>query len=231
MSDIQTYAVLTGDIVASSQRSLEGQRLLPEVVHRVSREVKEHFEEAFHSEIDVFRGDSWQMVIIRPKDALRIGCFIRSRMRSEPSYRHLDSRISIGIGAIDYLPENNVSTGNGQAFRLSGEGLESLPSYSRMSLTFPNQHQAVLPQALNVIVQLMDLQMQRWTGKQAEAVSGALINLTQKEIATSWVREPVTQQAISQHLEGAGWVQMKSGLSYVERVIPRMLNSGKHTST
>jgi hypothetical protein len=152
-------------------------------------------------------------------------------LQSEPGYRHLDSRISIGIGAIDYLPENNVSTGNGQAFRLSGEGLESLPSYSRMSLTFPNQRQAVLPQALNVIVQLMDLQMQRWTGKQAEAVSGALINLTQKEIATSWVREPVTQQAISQHLEGAGWVQMKSGLSYVERVVPRMLNSGQYTST
>jgi len=231
VSDPQTYAVLTGYIVASSQRSPEGQRLLPEVVYGVSREVKEHFEEAFHSEIDVFRGDSWQMVIIQPKDALRIGCFLRSRIQSEPSYRHLDSRISIGIGAIDYLPEKNVSTGNGQAFRLSGEGLESLPGHSRMSLNFPNQHQAVLPQALNVIVQLMDLQMQRWTGKQAEAVSGALINLTQKEIATSWVREPVTQQAISQHLEGAGWIQMKSGLSYVERVISRMLNSGRYTRT
>jgi hypothetical protein len=59
VSDPQTYAVLTGDIVASSQSSLEGQRLLPEVVHRVSREVKEHFEEVFHSEIDVFRGGSW----------------------------------------------------------------------------------------------------------------------------------------------------------------------------
>jgi hypothetical protein len=100
-------------------------------------------------------------------------------MKSEPSYRYLDSRISIGIGAIDYLPEKNVSMGNGQAFRLSGEGLESLPRYSRMSLTFPNQYQAVLPQALDVIAQLVDLQMQRWTGKQAEAVSGALINLTQ----------------------------------------------------
>lgn len=230
MSDPQTYAVLTGDIVASSQRSLEGQRLLPEVVHRVSVEIKDHFAKAFHSEIDVFRGDSWQMVITRPQDALRIGCFIRSRMQSEPGYRHLDSRISIGFGTIDYLPEKNVSTGNGQAFRLSGEGLESLPSYSRMSLSFPNEHQAALPQALEVIVQLMDLQMQRWTGKQAEAVSGALINLTQKKIARSWVREPVTQQAISQHLEGAGWVQINGGLSYVESVVPRMVSGELFTS-
>lgn len=229
MAHTARYAVLTGDIVASSRTSPEGRRHLPELIRAAGEDLPRRYREAVHGEIDVFRGDSWQMVLGQPREALRIAVFLRARLRSEPGFRRLDSRISIGFGSIAYLPDQNVSTGNGQAFQLSGEGLEALPNHAWMSLSFPRQQRSVITQGLNVVVQLIDLQVQRWTGKQAEAVSGALIDLTQREIATAWFREQVTQQTISQHLDGAGWVQVKDGLSYFEDVLPRVYEAGVET--
>lgn len=222
MTENKIYAVVTGDIVGSSKLNMNGQLNVSSVIQSVAARISAQYQSSVHGDIDIFRGDSWQMVITKPEYSLRIGLLLRSLLQSAPGFKELDTRFSIGFGSIDYLPENNMSTGNGEAFLLSGTGLERCKKPIRMCLNFPQRFRSSTTQALNIIIRLIDLHVQHWTNKQAEAVSGVLIGLTQREIANNWVKEPVTQQAISQHLEGAGWIQINDSLEYFESILPTL---------
>ncbi len=214
------YGVLTGDIVSSSRINSErGDRVLEELQAAESK-VQAHFPSSIHAGIDIFRGDSWQLVIRDPLSALRIAVLFRALLLSSAA---MDSRVAIGYGGVDYLPERDVSTGTGEAYTLSGTGLKELFKPVRMKLIFPSDQSSLLTRSLDTITGLIDLQVQRWTQKQAEAVAGALVGLTQQQIAQSWVEDPVSQQAISQHLESAGWVQVKESLQFVEAALASMI--------
>ena len=223
MTGKKTYAVITGDLVGSSKLTIDGQLNISSVIQSAAAKISTHYQSSIHGDIDIFRGDSWQMVITEPAFSLRIGLLLRSLLLSAPGFKQLDTRFSIGFGSIKYLPENNISTGNGEAFLLSGTGLEHCKKPIRMCLNFPQGFRSSTTRALNIIIRLIDLHVQHWTNKQADSVSGALIGLTQREIANNWVKEPVTQQAISQHLEGAGWIQINDSLEYFESILPTLL--------
>lgn len=223
MAEQELFAVVTGDIVGSSALEDAQSRPLPTLIKDLDARLQIHFGPALHGEIDVFRGDSWQLVIREPVQCLRISLFLRALLQSANTPNQVDTRLAIGLGTVDYLPQAGVATGNGQAFRLSGECLESCPTTIRMAVSFAPDIRSELTRALNLIIQLMDLQIQRWTGKQAEAVAGALLDYTQRTIAEKWVQEPVSQQAISQHLEAAGWPGIQAGLGYFEEVLPEIL--------
>lgn len=216
------YGVLTGDIVSSSRiNSDRGDRVLEEIL-AADQKVQAHFPSSLQGEIDVFRGDSWQLVVRDPLSALRIAILFRALLRSSAG---MDSRVAIGFGRVDFLPEKDISTGTGEAYTLSGTGLKELYKPVRMKLQFPLGRVSDLTQALDAIVGLIDLQVQRWTQKQAEAVAGALVGLTQQQIAQEWVGDAVSQQAISQHLDSAGWYQIKGSLQYVEAALPGVLQA------
>ena len=220
MVDGRFLGVLTGDIVDSSSLRVAGLGPISELLDSTGRWVKSHFQDAVHAQIDVFRGDSWQMVVLDPAIAFRIGLLFRALMRFKFG---IDSRISIGFGRVDYLPMEDISTGTGQAYTLSGRGLEACLKPTRMNLSFAP---GVLEgRGLNIISHLIDLQAGRWTPSQAQAVAGALIDLTQVEIGAGWTPDPVSQQAVSQHLENAGWNQIKSAISFLEETLPTVLGS------
>lgn len=222
MNEGRIFAVLTGDIVDSSGVSNLGQQPIFELIEETEKWVQEQYQDAIHARIDVFRGDSWQMVVREPEIALRIGLYFRALLKA---HYEIDSRLSIGFGAVDYLPSDNVSTGTGTAFTLSGQGLEACQKPIRMNLSFSESNQSLIGLGLNSIIRLIDLVVVRWTPGQSQAVSGALIGSTQAQIAASWQPEPVSQQAISQHLENAGWTHIKAALQYVEEALPSVLSS------
>ncbi len=216
----EIYAVLTGDIVSSSRINQErGNRVLEEILS-IEKDIKGRFPSSVHAGVDVFRGDSWQLVVRDPISALRIALYFRAQLRSAAG---MDSRISIGFGTVDYLPAGEVSTGTGAAYTLSGMGLKDLLKPVRMKLKFTSEQTSSLTRSLDTITGLIDLQVQRWTRKQAAASAGSLVGLTQEQIALDWEDEPVSQQAISQHLESAGWYQIRESLQFVETVLPEVL--------
>ena len=66
------YAVIMGDIVGSSRLvSEEGERL-HQVMVESSRSVQQAFGEIVPIGVDIFRGDSWQMLLSEPPQALRV---------------------------------------------------------------------------------------------------------------------------------------------------------------
>lgn len=221
------YAVLTGDLVSSSALNSEDRRRLLAALQDAVRQAKLGFPDTVHGSVDIFRGDSWQLVLTDPVRALRIGLFIRTVIRAAPGLPQPDTRLSIGYGPVEYLPEGDISTGGGPAFSLSGIGLENAWKTCRMVLSFPENSRSRITRALNIIVRLIDLQVTRWTARQAEAVAGALLDLTQEQIGQGWMRDQVSQQAISQHLDGAGWVKIKSSLEFTEEIFPELLGEMK----
>lgn len=212
------YAVLTGDIVNSSKLTKVDRKLLPGVIKRAARETKKAFPDAVPLEIEVFRGDSWQMLVLDPVLSLRIGLYFRACLRSgQERGRGLDTRTAIALGAIDFVPKGKVSEGDGEAYRASGQALESLPAGRFLAVTgaaFPQ------PNPLDAITVLMDALIQDWTGKQARAVAGALRGWTQERIAKAWP-ESISQQAITKHLGGAHWPAFETAVAFSEQYLEK----------
>jgi hypothetical protein len=219
------YAVLTGDIVGSS-RLKEKQRLdLHKTMVLTSRELRMRFAKIVPLPVDIYRGDSWQFIVKDPAKALRIGLFFRAYIRSRMQSKKIDTRVAIGIGAIDFVPDNKILRGDGQAFRKSGGALEKLPRGRRMILDCPDSIPMADRKALDAMLHLIDVLVKNWTEKQAQAVSGALLGWTQEKIASRWVKNKISQQAVAQHLDRAGWNALESGLNYFEMAVERVAST------
>jgi hypothetical protein len=76
-------------------------------------------------------------------------------------------------------------------------------------------------EALAIIVRLIDVLAQGWTGKQALAVRGALRGWTHEKIAKEWP-ESISQQAVTKHLDGAQWPALEAALLYAENNLQRL---------
>lgn len=201
----KSYAILTGDIVGSSKLKPAQRKKLLSKLKSTSKEIKKLYKDIIPFDVDIFRGDSWQLLVTEPTLALRVALLFRSTLKGEMGIREFDSKIFIGIGRIDSLPGDRVSLGNGEAFVLSGRGLENLKKY-RMGIDYPTFDKN---EYLNLVVQLVDVFVSNWTIKQSTSISGALKGLTQKKIAESL---ELKQQTVYDHLAG-------SYLSHIENVL------------
>ena len=209
----RSYAVLTGDVIGSSRLGDRARRRLHEALHFAGRNLRARFGEVVPYPLAVFRGDSWQLLVVPPARALRVGLYFRVSLRARMEAREIDTRFAIGIGAIDFIPGADLSGGDGEAFRRSGQALERLPRGARMGLALPADIEA---QDLRVILDLIDIQARRWSHRQALAVAGALLGWTQTQIAQGLFEPPISQQAVAQHLSRAGWRAIWKAIAYFE---------------
>jgi hypothetical protein len=213
----QNYAVLTGDVVGSSNLDDPTREMLPEALKKTSKAARSLFGNVVPLDADIFRGDSWQLVVTDAKLGLRLAMFFRAHLHGNSPNTGLDTRIAIGIGQIKFLPKQ-VSQGDGAAFRESGTALESMPKNRRLVLSIADGE---TPAGVTSVVALIDALSLRWTEKQALALVGVLRipPLKQKEIGASW-HPPVKQQVIARHLQQAGWdIIENEGLGYVENIL------------
>jgi len=211
------YAVLTGDIVGSSRLPPAKRASLLRELTRASRAFQQALPEVLLSEIEVFRGDSWQVVLSQPSRSLRTGLFFRAFLKPALGGRGTDARVAIGLGTLGLLPEGRPSLGDGEAFRLSGSALDRMPRSRRMSLAWAGEVDGLSLDAVNVVLELIDVVAKGWTERQANAVCGKLLGWNQSKVARSWFRGKVSQQAIAQHLDRAGWNAIEAALELFER--------------
>ncbi|MFT3867056.1 MAG: hypothetical protein QM715_01035 [Nibricoccus sp.] len=206
------YAVITGDIVDSSKLPKAQRRQLPELIAKASRDTRGLFGDIVPMDVDVFRGDGWQLLVSDPTASLRVGLFFRACLRTAAERgRGLDTRLAIAVGMVDFV-RDRVSEGDGEAYRLSGRLLEQIPGKQRLQLALPGE---AGDDAMAVIVRLMDVIVQGWTGRQARAICGALRGWTQEKIAGAWPGK-VSQQAVTKHLDAANWPALEEALILVE---------------
>jgi hypothetical protein len=217
------YAVITGDIVGSRKFPEKTRRDLHAVMTAGAETLCKVFGDAVPLEMETYRGDAWQMVVADPVRALRIGSFYRAFLRSEIRAVKADSRLAIAVGTIDFIPGAKVSSGDGEAYRLSGSLLESMPRQQRLSFAFAAKEFDDRVAALKTVTLLMDVLAANWSEKQAQAITGALQGWTQEKIATTCWPKPISQQAVAQHLDRAGWHAFESGLSFFEETLSALV--------
>ena len=168
------YAVITGDIVGSRKFPEKARRDLHTVMTAGAEALCKVFGDAVPLEMDTFRGDAWQMVVADPARALRIGSFYRAFLRAEIRDVKADSRLAIAVGTIDFIPAAKVSSGDGEAYRLSGNLLERMPRQQRLAFAFAAKESDDRVAALKTVITLMDVLAANWSEKQSQAITGAL---------------------------------------------------------
>lgn len=76
------YAVITGDIVSFSKLPSEKRQTLSRIMKMGSEALRKTFKGSVPMEADVFRGDSWQLLVSDAALSLRIGLFLRAYLRA-----------------------------------------------------------------------------------------------------------------------------------------------------
>jgi hypothetical protein len=215
----QRYAVVTGDVVGSTRLTGEARSRLNAVMREGSQVLRRAFTAAMPFPVDFYRGDGWQFLCARPELSLRMSLVYRTHLRAHLATPNLDTRLAIGIGPIDFLPEDRVTSGDGLAFQASGQALDSMPRDRRMGFNCPQAGEPRLVTALQSLLALIDALAREWTSRQSQAMQGALLELTQSVIGQHWKPAAISQQAVAQHLQRAGWQAAAAGLAFFEETV------------
>lgn len=127
-------AIITGDIVDSTRMAGEERdsmlgmlQSLPDLLWPM-----------MNIDLEIFRGDSFQIRTEDPVKSLRAALAIRAHIRSFKFADYncqWDARLSIGIGTVEY-ENGSLATSDGEAYRASGRGLDTIDR-GRLSIETP----------------------------------------------------------------------------------------------
>ncbi len=228
----KNYAVITGDFIGFSDLPAEIRERMYFVLNDCGNKMADAFPGILPCGVDVFRGDGWQALINDPALSFRAALFIRAYIRFhwpekktenspvEKTGTGMNTRLAIGAGPIDYVPDNCASAGDGPAFRRSGKLLEKMTSPKAGTMRFAAEGAGDIRvgRLLDGIVRLAGELADRWTSKQALAVTGALQGWTHPQIARLWPGG-VDPRTVGQHLQKAGWNAIDHGLRVFETAL------------
>lgn len=197
--------VITGDIVNSTLISNEWKS----AVFTILEQITDDFKSLTNANFEMFRGDSFQVVVDNVSHALSFGIAIRAALRAKtpPELEWWDARISIGIGDVSYK-SGSILTSDGEAFRLSGREFDVL-NKRRLSIITPFDN---INDELKLTTSFADEFIAKWTPKQAEIIYPKLyLDITLTDLA-SMLNMKIAN--VSKHWNSAHGALI---LSYIER--------------
>ena len=200
--------VITGDVIGYSQIKLEDRAQLLNCFY----EMKDELQSISPFEMELFRGDSFQLLVDKPEMTTKLAILLRAGLiQYTPSKKEViwDAKVSIGIGAVDFISDE-IITSDGEAFQYSGRQFDKMGK-QRLVVTTPWSE---VNEELAVSTPFADDIITRWSIKQTEITYMSLIrNQSQKELAESI---GTSAQNVSKILTSA-----KEGLmrNYIERSI------------
>ncbi len=170
--------VITGDIIESSAIQMEYRDFLLESIRKIADELNV----IEPLKIEFFRGDSFQMVINQPENAMQIAILLRAGLKShtpKECKKTWDARLSLGVGTISYHADNIVLS-DGEAFQYSGRELDEIGKRRLIVKT----RWSDVNKELQVSTAFADDVVSSWSVSQSQASYQALLyNISQKEIA------------------------------------------------
>ncbi len=210
--DSECYAALTGDLIRSTKLS-QGKLELARNTLISASEALGGWEGGFLvGGLEFFRGDSWQLLLRHGPKALRAAVYLRASLISSGLS---DTRVSIGLGSVEKI-EPRISLSTGEAFVLSGRGLDAMPRRARLSIQAPKSFDAP-SDWLRVVAALYDALIAKWTARQAEVLRIAIDprEPDQQEIAEI-LGKGVSRQSVAKTLDRTGWRAIQETLRTFE---------------
>ena len=193
-----TAAVLTGDLIASTQAGPEAVDGAMAVLEGIARH------EAQISGLDIrfdrFRGDGWQMYCPEAARVFRLTVLVLANLHSRPKLAQ--TRLAVALGEVTTLPQTGLASANGEVFSLSGHALDSIVS---QTLVFRNGNSSPVWQT--ALFSYLDWQASRWSPEQAEAIALALYHDAPNKRNVS-EKLGITRQAAEARLNGAGYAPL-----------------------
>ena len=170
--------VITGDIIDSSAIQIEYRDFLLKSIQKIAEELNV----IEPLKIEFFGGDSFQMVINNPENAMQIAILLRAGLKSHTPKgceKPWDARLSLGVGTISYHADNVVLS-DGEAFQYSGRELDEM---GKRRLIVKTRWSDVNDELL-VSTAFADDVISSWSVSQSQAAYHALLcNTAQKDIA------------------------------------------------
>ncbi|MEO0293981.1 MAG: SatD family protein [candidate division WOR-3 bacterium] len=211
------YAVITGDIVKS--RNLGERR--EEVLNLIREGINSLFslkKGSFGGFSDIFRGDSFQLLVLNPSLALEIVVFLKAYLIAKITNKKIELRVGIGIGKIESFNPTNIRESDGEAFRLSGEAIDNISKYRRFLIKSNNPE---LNRYFNFISSSIDAITSHWSPLQAEAI---LLWISGENQISIGEKLGISQPAIHQRLQLGGHFALKEAFELFEYLIRKHYN-------
>lgn len=221
---MEDIAVITGDIIDSTKIPLEKREHILNELKSSFVDINDTLLKGDKNPFEIYRGDSFQAVIVKPELSLLVGILIRSKLRSltfdsktetkRQFINNCDARISIGIGSLDYRGAQIIES-DGKAFQYSGRLIESMKrTGSNLSMQTPWEN---LNEEMNVSLAFTSYVISRWTQKQAETIYMYLLyKESQTELAT---KLKVSQPMIHRRLDMGQISTIELLLNRFQRII------------
>ena len=193
-------AVLTGDLIDSTRYKPKELDLILSTMHLEF----DNFTEQYRADFKIFRGDSFQGVVLDPTIALDLVMTIKTainkiQIKNDKISGLPDFRIAIGIGSIN-LKRKSLLESNGEAFQFSGKTLDIMKGdYPRLLLKTSDIN---LTDEFNVHFGLLDSVMSKWSRASAEVVYYLHKGFKEKEIAKEL---GINQSAVNHRKKAANW--------------------------
>lgn len=170
--------IITGDIIDSTSIPIEQRKDLLTAISVISEELQ-----VFSPlKCEIYRGDSFQIVVNRPEMAMLIAILLRAGLKSripKGSKQNWDARIAVGIGEMEFISDS-ILVSDGEAFRLSGREFDEL---GKRNLAIRTRWDDA-NEELKISTAFADDIITNWTSSQSLVIYMSLAyQMTQKEIA------------------------------------------------
>jgi hypothetical protein len=170
--------IITGDIIDSTSIPIEHRKDLLTAISVISEELQ-----VFSPlKCEIYRGDSFQIVVNRPEMAMLIAILLRAGLKSripKGSKQNWDARIAVGIGEMEFISDS-ILVSDGEAFRLSGREFDEL---GKRNLAIRTRWDDA-NEELKISTAFADDIITNWTSSQSLVIYMSLAyQMTQKEIA------------------------------------------------
>ena len=196
--------VITGDLVNSTNIAAEWRQTVLDTLNVCVAD----FLPQTLCKLEMYRGDSFQIVVDKPDYALAVAIALRAKLKAmTPGKLQLwDARLSIGIGGISF-ESDNIVTSDGEAFRLSGRSFDNIGK-KRLSISTTWSD---FDKDMDLVTRFADDIITSWTAKQAKVVYQAILfPKLQKDLAEDL---GMTRQNFNYHWSSA---KGQLNLDYVE---------------
>ncbi|MEO6819894.1 MAG: SatD family protein [Ginsengibacter sp.] len=145
---------------------------------------------------EIYRGDSFQLILKNPSDALLYAIAIKSALKS---IKKLDVRMAIGIGVATFSAEK-IKESNGSAFVNSGEKFELLKQ-EKLNLAVKSDWPD-FDREMNLYLKLSLIAMDNWTVNAAKTIQVAIENREKSQVELGELLG-INQSAVSSRLKRA----------------------------
>ena len=212
----QVYAVITGDVISSS--TIIGN--YHDVLRQIGHDIKAHLDHRFI--MDIYRGDSFQMISACPEKGLLMMLIIKAGLRSYKNEKggleeQWDARIALGIGKMDKYPrKHTLGEVSGEPFLRSGHALDQMKGEGDQLkiVTGDNRND----QEFEAVTPLIEAITSRWTTAQSEAVYLSLLRQSITQFEMGQELGGISQRAVGKRLEAAHFVSLKKYLNRFESI-------------